>query len=47
MRYKENKTENLGIRNLKKTGTTAKSRKVPFFNKKDYRIFAAVNGITD
>ncbi len=45
MRYKKNKTENHGIRNMTKTGRTAKTKKVPFFNARDYKIFLAVNGM--
>jgi len=41
MMNKENKSPD--IRNLRKN--TTKPRKIPFFNKRDFRIFAAVNGI--
>ncbi len=38
MLYKENKKSG---RNLKKS----KTRRIPFFNEKDFRVFAAVNGV--
>ncbi len=47
MLYKENKPEKYGGRDLdKNSGATAKNRRLPFFNERDFRIFAAVNGIT-
>lgn len=46
MLYKENKPEKYGDRNLgKDSGGTAKARRIPFFNERDFRVFAAVNGI--
>lgn len=46
MLYKENKKGSTGTRGLKKNGRNAKSRRIPFFNERDYKIYAAVNGIT-
>ncbi|MEN6465469.1 MAG: hypothetical protein ABFD62_09850 [Syntrophaceae bacterium] len=48
MRYKKSNPGQLDIRTLIKDSgrKTTKSRKVPFFNERDYRIFAGVNGIT-
>jgi hypothetical protein len=47
MRYKENNTENAESVNQKKhhNGRTPKTKKVPFFNERDFRIFLAVNGL--
>jgi hypothetical protein len=46
MLYKENKPEKCGDRKLgKNSGGSSKTRRVPFFNERDFRVFAAVNGI--